>query len=300
MRYTSDKGLKSMLIDGKKIAEEIQEELKNKVALVKGRKPGLAVILVGEHAPSQIYVNRKTQACIACGMHSIKRIFPSSITQKELVAEVEKLNQDPQVDGILVQLPLPQQIDTKTVTETIDPAKDVDGFHPINVGKLLLGMDDGLISCTPLGIQTLLTRTGISTAGKHVVILGRSNIVGKPLAALLMQNNPTANATVTVLHSKSENIKEICQTADILIAAMGQPFFVKSDMVKQGAVIIDVGTNRVEDKNQKTGYKLVGDVDFANVKDKCSYITPVPGGVGPMTIAMLLSNTWLSFSRRTQ
>ena len=286
-----------MLIDGKKIAEEIQAELKTKIQALSGRKPGLAVILVGDHPASQLYVHRKTQACDEIGMHSIKRLLPYSITETDLLKEVENLNQNPEVDGILIQLPLPSQINATHIMRSIDPAKDVDGFHPINVGKLLIGETDGFVPCTPLGIKALLNKT-VTISGKHVVILGRSNIVGKPLAALLMQNTAEANASVTILHSKSKNIPEICRTADIIVAAMGQPKFITKDMIKDGAVIIDVGTNRLSNPSKKSGFELVGDVDFANVKDKTAFITPVPGGVGPMTIAMLLSNTWTSYHRR--
>lgn len=288
-----------MLIDGKKIADDIQAELKNKITSLQGRKPGLAVILVGDHPASQLYVTRKTQACEEIGMRSIKRLLSSSITENDLLREVENLNNSPEVDGILIQLPLPPQINPTHIMRSIDPAKDVDGFHPVNVGKLLIGETDGFVPCTPLGIKVLLNKTGIETSGKHVVILGRSNIVGKPLAALMMQNVKDANATVTILHSKSKNIPEILRTADIIVAAMGQPRFIKKDMVKPGTVIVDVGTNRIANPSKKSGFELVGDVDFENVKDLCSYITPVPGGVGPMTIAMLLSNTWSSFERRT-
>lgn len=287
-----------MLIDGKKIAEEIQAELKTKIQGITGRKPGLAVILVGDNPASQLYVNRKAQACEEIGMHSIKRLFPSSITETELLKEVENLNRNDEIDGILIQLPLPPQINSTRVMRSIDPSKDVDGFHPINVGKLMVGDTDGFVPCTPLGIKTLLNRSKIELSGKHVVILGRSNIVGKPLAALLMQNTQDANATVTVLHSKSKNIPEICRTADIIVAAMGQPKFITKDMVKPGAVIIDVGTNRIPNPAKKSGFELAGDVDFNHVKEICALITPVPGGVGPMTIAMLLSNTWSSYQRR--
>jgi methylenetetrahydrofolate dehydrogenase (NADP+)/methenyltetrahydrofolate cyclohydrolase len=284
-----------MLIDGKTIAEEIQRDLKTKIQSVTGRKPGLAVILVGDNPASQLYVNRKTQACEEVGIRSIKRLFPSSIAETDLLKEVENLNHDPEVDGILVQLPLPPQVDPTHIMRRIDPTKDVDGFHPVNVGKLLIGETDGFVSCTPLGIKVLLNKT-LDLTGKHVVILGRSNVVGKPLAALLIQRD--VNATVTVLHSKSENIPEICRTADVLVAAMGQAKFITKEMVKKGAIIIDVGTNRVVNPAKKSGFELVGDVDFANVKDVCSYITPGPGGVGPMTIAMLLTNTWASYTRR--
>lgn len=286
-----------MIIDGKKIADEIQKELKARISHLKGRKPALAVILVGEHPPSQIYVDRKAEACKEIGMHSIKRLLPSSISEQELLDEVEKLNRDPHVDGILVQLPLPQHINPTKIIRAISPDKDVDGFHPTNVGKMLIGDTDGFFPCTPLGIKELLDRSKIEVAGKHVVVLGRSNIVGKPMAAMLMQSMPGGNATVTIVHKQSTNIAPLCLMADILIVAIGQPRFLTADFVKEGAVVIDVGINKIANPKKKSGYEIVGDVDFEHVKAKCSYITPVPKGVGPMTIAMLLSNTMQAYEK---
>ncbi len=287
-----------MLIDGKEIAQQIELEVKEKVSRYTKRKPCLAVILVGSHPASLIYVKRKTEACAKAGILSLGKEFSPSLTEAELIQEIEKLNQNPEVDGILVQLPLPSHINPTKITECVDPSKDIDGFHPINVGKLLIGETDGFISCTPLGIKVLLQRSGIDAGGKHVLIIGRSNIVGKPMAALLMQSQPGGNATVTVAHSKTQDIKKLCLQADIIIAAIGQPKFIKADMVKDGAVVIDVGINKIDNPEKKSGYEIVGDVDFDNVVKKCSFITPVPGGVGPMTIAMLLSNTLTSFERR--
>jgi methylenetetrahydrofolate dehydrogenase (NADP+)/methenyltetrahydrofolate cyclohydrolase len=283
-----------MIIDGKKIAGEIQKEIKEAIQNHVGRKPCLAVILVGTHPASQIYVRRKTEACQSAGILSIIKELPSSATEEELLSEVELFNQNPNVDGILVQLPLPPHINPSHVIHAIRPDKDIDGFHPYNVGKMLIGETDGFIPCTPLGIKTLLERSSIEMTGRHAVVLGRSNIVGKPVAALLMQNTPGGNATVTIAHSHSKNLTQLCRSADILIAAVGRPRFVTSDMVKEGAVVIDVGINKIENLAKKAGYEIVGDVDFENVAPKCSHITPVPGGVGPMTIAMLLSNTLLS------
>lgn len=282
------------IIDGKKIAREIQAEIAAEISLLSTRQPCLAVILIGEHPASLLYVTRKAEACQEAGILSRKIELPSAITESQLVKEIEKLNSDNAVDGILVQMPLPSHIQQSVITEKIDPSKDVDGFHPTNVGKMLLGETDGFFSCTPLGIKTLLDKTGIAVTGKHVLVLGRSNIVGKPVAAMLLQNLPGANATVTIAHSRTPNIKQFTLMADILIAAMGKPKYVKGDMIKEGAVIIDVGINREENGTKK----IVGDVDFESVSPKCSYITPVPGGVGPMTIAMLLSNTWKSYKRR--
>jgi len=284
-----------MLIDGKKIANEIQKELKFSLDNISGPKPCLAVIIVGNHPPSLIYVSRKMQACAEVGIESIRIALPSEVSEEELILEIVKLNQNSRVNGILLQLPLPQHINPITVLREISPAKDVDGLHPFNVGKMLIGEDDAFFPCTPYGIKILLERSNIDISGKHVVIIGRSNLVGKPLAALLMQNTSGANATVTVAHSRSENLKNICLTADIIVAAIGQPLFLKADMIKEGAVIIDVGINKINDSSQKAGYKIVGDVDFDEVKGKCSFITPVPGGVGPMTIAVLLRNTFKSF-----
>lgn len=287
-----------MIIDGKKVADDILKELKEKISNLKDHIPTLAVILVGENPASKIYVNRKKKACQETGFNFIFKELSESTTQQQLVDEIEKLNKDKDVDGILVQLPLPKHINEFTIISTIDPAKDVDGFHPINVGKMLIGEKDVFFPCTAYGIQILLNRYNIETAGKHVLIVGRSNIVGKPLAALLMQKGPMADATVTVAHSKTKNLSEICQTADIIIAAIGRAKFVTADMVKEGATVVDVGINKMDDPAAKKGYKIVGDTDFENLVDKCSYITPVPGGVGPMTIAVLLQNTLQSFLRK--
>lgn len=289
-----------MLIDGKEISRQIEAEIKNKVSTYKTCKPCLAVILVGSHPASLIYVKRKTEACEKAGILSLRKEFPPTLTESELLVEIEKLNQNPCVDGILVQLPLPSHINPTQIMQCIAPNKDIDGFHPINIGKLLIGETDGFVPCTPLGIQVLLARSGINTSGKQVLVLGRSNIVGKPVAALLMQNHEGANATVTIAHSRTQNIKSLCLQSDIIIAAMGQPKFLTKDMVKEGAIIIDVGINKIDNPSKKAGYQIVGDVDFDNVAPKCSFITPVPGGVGPMTIAMLLSNTLKSFEQRDQ
>jgi methylenetetrahydrofolate dehydrogenase (NADP+)/methenyltetrahydrofolate cyclohydrolase len=278
-----------MLLDGKKIANEIQADIATKVSALDGRKPGLAVILVGENPASQSYVRSKGKACTAVGIVSTTINLPATIAESDLLKEIEKLNRDPSVDGILVQLPLPRHIDEKIVTAFIDPSKDIDGFHPFNVGKMLLGEEGGFLPCTPYGIKVLLEKYKIPVEGKHVVILGRSNIVGKPLAAILMQKKPHCNATVTVAHSQSEHLNDLARSADILVAAIGRPHFVKKEMVKKGATVIDVGINRIE-----TG-KLVGDVDFEQVSEVAGHITPVPGGIGPMTIAMLLQNTLSSF-----
>lgn len=288
-----------MIIDGKEIARLIQEELKREIAGICGEKPCLAVILVGENPASQIYVKRKAQACESINMRSIRRQFSSDISEKILLEELALLNNNPEINGILVQLPLPLHINPSKITQAISPQKDVDGLHPLNAGKLLIGDQDGFVPCTPLGIQALLVRSSTEIAGKHVVVMGRSNLVGKPIAALLMQNASNANATVTVIHSHSKNIKQICLSADILIAAIGKPKIVTADMVKEGAVVIDVGINKITDSSSLQGFQIAGDVDFENVKDKCSLITPVPGGVGPMTIAMLLSNTLKSYKNRS-
>ncbi|MBN9378147.1 MAG: bifunctional 5,10-methylene-tetrahydrofolate dehydrogenase/5,10-methylene-tetrahydrofolate cyclohydrolase [Chlamydiales bacterium 38-26] len=288
-----------MIIDGKKIAQEIQEEIKQSLLNEPhGRPPCLAVLLVGSHPASKIYIQRKTQACKEVGIDSIKIELPSSIKESELLEEIQKLNSNPNVDGILVQLPLPPQIDPTAIIRAIIPEKDVDGFHPLNVGKMLIGETDGFFPCTPLGIRVLLEKSQIEVTGKHVVIVGRSNIVGKPMAAILMQNNAAGNATVTIVHSKTPNIQEITKQADIVILALGSPLFLKADMIKKDAIVIDVGINKVEDSQRSSGYRLVGDADYDHIKDLCSFITPVPGGVGPMTIAMLLSNTFKSYKMR--
>lgn len=287
-----------MIIDGKKIAQQIQDEIQSSLSKIHGRKPCLAVILVGEHPASRIYIERKTQACKEVGIESLQINLPLSITEEKILELLNELNHNPTVDGILVQLPLPPHINSIHIIEAVHPEKDIDGFHPTNVGKMLIGEKDGFIPCTPLGIRTLLKRTNIEVAGRHVLIAGRSNIVGKPMAAMLMQNNPEGNATVTVVHSKTVHISTLTRFADILILAIGQPHFLKADMIKEGAVVIDVGINKIEDTARSSGYRLVGDADFENIKDKCSFITPVPGGVGPMTIAMLLSNTFKSYKQR--
>lgn len=288
------------LINGKEIASAIQEELREKVSKLTGRKPCLAMILVGNNPASQIYVERKSKACLSSGFLSIIRHLSAETAQEQLLNEIRSLNRDDSVDGILVQLPLPAHMNSVIVTQQISPEKDVDGLHFINAGKLLIGDNSGFVPCTPLGIKVLLERSSINVAGKHVVILGRSNLVGKPLAVLLMQNAPYANATVTIAHSRTHNLSALCRSADILVAAIGKPQFVTADMVKKGAIIIDVGINQISDASSLKGHRIVGDVDFDSVKSKCIAITPVPGGVGPMTIAMLLSNTWKAFERKDE
>lgn len=287
-----------MILDGKQIANEIQDEIEHKVRVLTGRPPSLAVVLVGENPASRVYVSKKAKTCEEVGIHSIKIELSAAIKEDELLSHIHALNADPHVDGILVQLPLPKQINPAAVISAITPEKDVDGFHPINIGKLVTEQQDGFTPCTPLGIQEMMIRRGINTSGKHAVIVGRSLIVGKPMALLLLQNRPCGNATVSVVHSKTKDLPAITRTADILITAVGSPHFIREDMVKEGAVVIDVGINRVEDPAKESGFKLVGDVDFDRVEEKCAWITPVPGGVGPMTIAMLLSNTLLSYCRR--
>ncbi len=287
-----------MIIDGKQIADGIQKEIKEKVNTYSTRPPCLAVIIVGNNPASMVYIGRKTLACQSVGIESIRLALPESISEEALIREINLLNDNDSVDGILVQLPLPLHINPHLITYHISPNKDVDGFHPFNVGKMLIGEKDGFLPCTPLGIRTLLESSLIETKGKHIVVLGRSNIVGKPTAALLMQNTPTGNATVTIAHSYTQNLKELCLLGDILVVAIGKAGFLKADMVKEGAVVIDVGTNKIDDPSTKKGYRIVGDVDFINVEPKCSHITPVPGGVGPMTIAMLLQNTLLSYQRK--
>jgi methylenetetrahydrofolate dehydrogenase (NADP+)/methenyltetrahydrofolate cyclohydrolase len=281
------------LIDGKTIAQKTHADSKTAVAELKARgvTPGLAVVLVGEDPASRAYVRSKDRMCFELGMHSVKHELPAATSQAELVALVRRLNGDPAIHGILVQSPPPPHIDERAIVETIDPRKDVDGFHPINVAKLALGDTDGFVPCTPLGCQRLLIESGIEIAGANVVVLGRSMIVGKPLALLLMNKGSGGDATVTVAHSRTRHLAEVCRGADILIAAIGRREFVRADFVKEGAVIIDVGINRVDDPTSAKGYKIVGDVAFAEVAPKCRAITPVPGGVGPMTIAMLMANT---------
>ena len=282
----------AQIIDGKQVAADMRVELKEKVAKLKtqGVTPGLAVVLVGEDPASKSYVTAKERACEEIGIYSDDNRLPAETTEEDLLALVEKLNKDPKINGILVQLPLPKHIDEDKVLLAIDPAKDVDGFHPVNVGKMVVGQD-AYLPCTPHGIIQLLIRSKVPLEGAEVVIVGRSNIVGKPIANMLIQKSPTGNATVTVCHTRTKNMAEHVKRADIIIAAAGWPNTVTADMVKDGAVVIDVGVNRVEDATKKRGYRLVGDVDFEGVKEKASLITPVPGGVGPMTITMLLYNT---------
>ena len=283
------------LIDGKKIAAEILNDLVAKVALFP-RKIGLAVLMVGDNPASDAYVRMKKKACAQLGIDSLTERFDAAISTDALLQRIDSLNRASEIDGILVQLPLPNHFNPQEITRAIDPAKDVDGFHPQNIGKLLLGEEGGFIPCTPHGIQLLLERSKIEVGGKHVVIVGRSNIVGKPLAALLVQKRKGCNATVTIAHSQSEHLSDITRSADILIAAIGQPLFITHKMVKPLAVVVDVGINRVQ--NEDGSVKLVGDVDFPSVAPVASWITPVPGGVGPMTIALLMQNTYESAIRR--
>jgi methylenetetrahydrofolate dehydrogenase (NADP+) / methenyltetrahydrofolate cyclohydrolase len=284
------------LLDGKATAEQLKQEIADKVAAIKaqgGKIPHLAAVLVGNDGGSMTYVNNKVLACKRCGFDSTLIELPDTTTEAELLAVVDKLNKDPAIDGFIVQVPLPKHIDEDKVTEAIDPRKDVDGFHPENLGRMMLGLPT-YISATPNGIMELLKRNRIDTAGKHCVVVGRSNIVGTPMSVLMSRNSNPGNATVTMVHSRTTNMKEICRSADILIVAIGKPLFITADMVKDGAVVIDVGTTRVPDATDPKGFKLRGDVDFDNIKDKCSFITPVPGGVGPMTIASLMQNTLLA------
>jgi len=285
--------LPAELIDGRAIAKKVRAEAaeRAKKLIARGVRPGLAVVLVGEDPASVVYTTSKGKAAEEAGMYSLNIKLPADITQADLLQRVDSLNADPKVHGILVQMPLPRHIDPDTVIRRIDPAKDVDGFHPVNVGKMLIGERDGFIPCTPAGIQVMLREAGVRTPGKRCVVIGRSNIVGKPMAALMMQDNENANCTVTVCHRHTENLREHTCAADILIAAAGRARIVTGDMVKPGAVVIDVGTNRIDDATAKSGSRLVGDVDFESVRPVASKITPVPGGVGPMTIAMLIANT---------
>ena len=281
------------LIDGKKIAAEIKAEIAEEVkALVaNGHKvPHLAAIIVGHNGASETYVGHKEKGCAEVGFKSSIFRFEESATEAELLATIKQLNEDPEIDGFIVQLPLPKHIDENKVIEAIDPKKDVDGFHPINVGRMMIGLP-AYISATPYGIMELLKRYKIETAGKHAVVIGRSNIVGRPMANLLSQKGYPGDCTVTMCHSRTKNLNEVCQSADILIAALGAPEFVTKEMVKEGAVVIDVGITRVKSETSKSGWKLLGDVKFDEVAPKCDYITPVPGGVGAMTIVALLTNT---------
>ena len=288
-----------MIIDGTKISRTVEEECKAKVENLQKKhplsKPQLAFICVGNHPSSLSYIKRKKQKCHEVGISSKDIFLPESVSEEKLVQEIDILNHDLETHGILVQLPLPKHINPFAIMEAVDPEKDVDGFHPINMGKLLLGEKDGFIPCTPLGIVKLLQASKIEIQGKHIVILGRSNIVGKPLAALLVQKSLDGNATVTVAHSYTKNLAEVCKSADILIAAIGHAHFVKPEMVKKGAIVIDVGINKVTTDDHT---RIVGDVDYEAVSPLCSYISPVPGGVGPMTIAMLLANNVRSFEKK--
>src|SRR5437773_1209840 len=281
------------LIDGRSIAEKVYVDLRREIADLKskGVTPGIAVVLVGDNPASRTYVRSKDEMSRELGLHSVKLELPASTTQSGLLNRVEELNRDPKVHGILVQSPPPGQIDEAAIVRALDPRKDVDGFHPLNVAKLAMGDETGFVPCTPLGVQRLLIESKIDIAGARVVVLGRSMIVGKPVALLLMQKAKGGDATVTVAHSRTKNLAEVTRSADILIAAIGRAHFVKANHVRDGAVVIDVGINRVEDKTNERGYRLVGDVAFDEVAPKCKAITPVPGGVGPMTIAMLMSNT---------
>ncbi len=281
------------LISGAAVAEKVLEECRRGIAALAaaGKQPGLAVVLVGDDPASRAYVRSKDKKCRELGLHSVKLELPASTTQDELLAHVRTLNQDPAIHGILVQSPPPAHIDEAAIVRAIDPAKDVDGFHPVNVAKLALEDQTGFVPCTPLGCQRLLIDAGIETRGANAVVVGRSMIVGKPMALLLMAKGPGGDATVTVAHSRTRDLAAITRQADIIIAAIGRPEFLRAEHVREGAVVIDVGINRVEAPGTEKGYKLVGDVAFDEVAPKCRAITPVPGGVGPMTIAMLMANT---------
>lgn len=284
------------LIDGKAISEKIKEEIKQEVDNIianGGKQPHLAVIIVGHDGGSETYVAHKVKSCQQVGFKSTRLAFEADITEQQLLDEIHRLNDDDDIDGFIVQLPLPKHINEQKIIEAIDYKKDVDGFHPINVGRVSIGLP-AFVSATPAGIVELLRRYNIETDGKQVVVIGRSNIVGKPVANLLVQKGYPGNATVTICHSRTNHLKEITSQADIIIAAIGSPKFVTADMVKQGATVIDVGTTRVPDASRKSGFKLTGDVDFDNVAPKCAFITPVPGGVGPMTICSLMKNTLLA------
>ena len=285
--------MRAELIDGTRIAQEIRAEVAHDAQRLaaRGVRPGLAVILVGDDPASAVYVRSKGKACEEAGMHSVTIRLPAATPQAELLAEIDRLNADAAIHGILVQMPVPAHIDGDAVIRRIDPAKDVDGFHPVNVGKSLIGERDGFVPCTPAGVQELLVRSGVQTRGAECVIVGRSNIVGKPMMALMVQSAPGANATVTVCHSATRDLAEHTRRADILIVAAGRPRMITGDMVKPGAAVVDVGINRVADAAAKSGYRLAGDVDFESAAEVAGRITPVPGGVGPMTIAMLLRNT---------
>ncbi len=289
-----------ILLDGNRLSAVIRKEILDKVrAFCQNdvRPPHLAAVLIGDNPASQAYVRNKIKACDEVGYASTLIKKPATTSQEELLYVIKSLNEDPEIDGYIVQLPLPRHIDEHVINLAIDPVKDVDGFHPFNFGKMALGFPS-LLPATPMGILMMLDRYHIQTEGKHCVVLGRSNIVGTPISLLMSKKSKPGNATVTIAHSKTENLKEMCLQADILIAALGIPRFVKADMVREGAVVIDVGINRIEDLNTSKGYRLVGDVDFENVAPKTSAITPVPGGVGPMTITALIENTWKAFTKQ--
>ncbi|MGK9367667.1 bifunctional methylenetetrahydrofolate dehydrogenase/methenyltetrahydrofolate cyclohydrolase FolD [Melioribacter sp. Ez-97] len=289
----------AVILDGKKIASDIKTELKESIQKLKSEgkpAPGLVAILVGDNPASKVYVSSKSKDCEEIGIKSKVEALPENTTEDELLDLIRKYNDDPEYHGILVQLPLPRHIDENRVIETIIPSKDVDGFHPRNVGNLVIGKDT-FYPCTPYGIVEILKRYDIETRGKHVVVVGRSNIVGKPVANMMLQKKEGANSIVTVCHSAAKDLSRFTKDADILIAAIGRPKFIKADMIKEGAVVIDVGINRIEDKTAKSGYRLVGDVDYEEVFEKASYITPVPGGVGLMTRAMLLRNTFEAYQK---
>ena len=284
----------SVRLDGKAVSAHFKSEMALEVKKMKEegqRAPHLAAILVGEDGGSKTYIEAKDRACKEVGFDSTILRFPDTISEEELLSEVDRINQDDNIDGLIVQLPLPSHIDENKVTQKILPKKDVDGFHDINMGKLAKGDHSGYISATPLGITMLLKYYNIDTSGKNAVVIGRSNIVGRPMSILLSESSITGNATVTLCHSRTKNLEEICSRADIIVAAIGKPFFVKENMVKEGAIVIDVGTTRLEDSTRERGWRLAGDIDYTSVKDQASMITPVPGGVGPMTITGLLSNT---------
>lgn len=283
----------AQIIDGKLISAQVNQETADEIRNIQeqyGVTPGLAVILVGEDPASQVYVSRKVKMCEQLGLYSRKIVLDARTSQQELLQIIDSLNRDPAIHGILVQSPPPPHINEEEVVHAIAPVKDVDCFHPENVGRMLLGDRTGFLPCTPWGVTVLLEKSGISTAGKHVVVLGRSNIVGKPMAVLLMGKGSTGDATVTVCHSKTRNLAEMTRSADIVVAAIGKPEFLTGDMIREGAVVIDVGINRIADPAAKSGYRLVGDVQYESAAQKASWITPVPGGVGPMTIAMLMKN----------
>lgn len=291
----------AQLIDGKAIAEQIHSETKAEVDRLRERgiTPGLALVRVGDDPASVVYVGAKGRACQRLGIFSENHILPESTTQPQLLELLDTLNKSTKIHGILVQSPLPAQINEERIFQSVSPAKDADGFHPVNIGKLLMGETDGFWPCTPAGIQQLLIRSGVKTEGAHVVIVGRSNIVGKPVAAILVQKAKNADCTVTIAHSRTRNLPEITRSADILIAAMGRARAITVDMIREGAVVIDVGVNRIPDASKPKGERLVGDVDFDAVKEKAAKITPVPGGVGPMTIAMLMHNTVKACKQQT-